>query len=332
MDEVDLLLHPLKSELNFPIGDKHPLDLSPERWTCAIHALDAVFFVERKAMSVPFQQSGRAHQILSELSLVIEEGYEQRALQRSPHLTLLNTDWYNSTMKPIMARWLLLWLEANHVAGVPSEQLEAYLASDGRRLVDTVWGEGVEAAAAKREAENATPPAETAEAERAARALRRLHVVMEQTLTSKAMQLLNIASEWLRTYLPHTISKIDRVSFGLLSSEEYKRLAVTEPHMPRSRLKLAIPFLGKDVPSQASEFAHPDIMYANPLRARARAHADAPWIRRMHTPYNRSMWRQCDFTTHPPLSGSLLMLTGCPSFPPARAASVSRCSHTAMRG
>ena len=61
MDEVDLLLHPLKSELNFPIGEKHPLDLSPERWTCAIHALDAVFYVERKAMSVPFHQSGRAH-------------------------------------------------------------------------------------------------------------------------------------------------------------------------------------------------------------------------------------------------------------------------------
>ena len=54
MDEVDLLLHPLKSELNFPIGDKHKLDFSPERWTCAIHALDAVFYLERKSMSVPF--------------------------------------------------------------------------------------------------------------------------------------------------------------------------------------------------------------------------------------------------------------------------------------
>ena len=30
--------------------------------------------------------------------------------------------------------------------------------------------------------------------------------------------------------------------------------------MPRSRLKLAIPFVGKDVPSRASEFAHPDII------------------------------------------------------------------------
>ena len=57
MDEVDLLLHPLKAELNFPIGEKHPLDFSPERWTCAIHALDAVFFLERKAMYSPTRGS-----------------------------------------------------------------------------------------------------------------------------------------------------------------------------------------------------------------------------------------------------------------------------------
>merc|ERR1719502_662217 len=117
MDEVDLLLHPLKAELNFPIGTKHPLDFSPERWTCAIHALDAVFYLERQAMSVPFHQSGRAHTILAELSTVIAEGYELRALQRSPHLVLLNVEWYHQTMRPVLARWMLLWLEANHVGG-----------------------------------------------------------------------------------------------------------------------------------------------------------------------------------------------------------------------
>ena len=37
-------------------------------------------------------------------------------------------------------------------------------------------------------------------------------------------------------------------------------MQAADPHTPRSRLKLAIPFLGKDVPSTASEFAHPDII------------------------------------------------------------------------
>lgn len=30
MDEVDMLLHPLRSELNFPFGRKEKLDMSPE--------------------------------------------------------------------------------------------------------------------------------------------------------------------------------------------------------------------------------------------------------------------------------------------------------------
>ena len=37
MDEVDLILHPLKSELNFPIGAKYPLDFNPLRWKLPIH-------------------------------------------------------------------------------------------------------------------------------------------------------------------------------------------------------------------------------------------------------------------------------------------------------
>ena len=183
MDEVDLLLHPLKAELNFPIGalalprmnlgrpsfgpsvafpalpphppcsrfhfrspsragTKHPLDFSPERWTCAIHALDAVFYLERKSMSVPFHQSGRAHRILEKLQAIIEEGYELRALQRSPHLVLLNVEWYHQAMRPIMAQWMMLWLEANHVAGLSSEQIEAYITSRAELVAGTHGSRG----------------------------------------------------------------------------------------------------------------------------------------------------------------------------------------------
>ena len=307
---MDLLLHPLKSELNFPIGDKFPLDLSPERWTCAIHALDAVFYVERKSMSVPFHQSGRAHTILAALSRVIEDGFERRALQRSPHLVLLNVEWYHAEMKPIMAQWMMLWLEANHVAGLSTEQIDAYLRSDGASLVGTEWDATTEDAAAADEREHPPPVYETREAQEAAKALRRLHALMRRRVAAKAMQCFNIAAEWLRTFLPHSLAKIDRVSFGLLSMEEYKRIsATTETQMPRSRLKLAIPFLGalpapsacrhrpearalqtrsyaralahtcalwpsraagKDVPSSASEFAHPGNGPTIELGARSR--------------------------------------------------------------
>ena len=49
------------------------------------------------------------------------------------------------------------------------------------------------------------------------------------------------------------------MSFGLLSTEECAATLEDDPLVPRSRLALAVPFIGKDVPSKSSEFAHPDI-------------------------------------------------------------------------
>jgi hypothetical protein len=49
MDEVDIILHPLKSELNWPLGLKEPLDFTYSRignglrWGLPSHLLDAVF-------------------------------------------------------------------------------------------------------------------------------------------------------------------------------------------------------------------------------------------------------------------------------------------------
>ncbi len=43
MDEVDTLLHPLRSELNVPLGGKTPIDLTGDRWDLPIHLLDLLF-------------------------------------------------------------------------------------------------------------------------------------------------------------------------------------------------------------------------------------------------------------------------------------------------
>lgn len=80
LDEVDLLLHPLKSELHWPIGVKRPLDFTrpapttqhhqleedPEletglRWKIPWHVLDAIFFAQQttapRRLAVPFGNS-----------------------------------------------------------------------------------------------------------------------------------------------------------------------------------------------------------------------------------------------------------------------------------
>ena len=111
LDEVDLILHPLKSELNFPMGEKHDLDVSEqgERWDLPIHLFDAIFCATA-GRATSFEQRGMAVDILNRLSAVFEDGYKRRALQRLPHVTLLNPGYYHGTIKPILAEWAYLWL------------------------------------------------------------------------------------------------------------------------------------------------------------------------------------------------------------------------------
>jgi hypothetical protein len=224
MDEVDLILHPLKSELNFPIGAKHDLDFNPLRWKLPVHILDAVFYSERGniSKSLGFRDSNRAKSILEELKVVIDEGYRIKALQRSPHIVLLNPAFYDSSMKPIIAKWILLWLETQHFIGISEENMHKYIlygAKDDEALAHDV-----------------------------------------NSLAPKFKKMLNLSRDWLRSFLPHVLKKIDRVSFGILSKEDCDRALKEDPNMPITRAKLAIPFVGKDVPSRSSEFAHPDVI------------------------------------------------------------------------
>lgn len=78
----------------------------------------------------------------------------------------------------------------------------------------------------------------------------------------KHFKLLNLCADWLSTFLPHSLSKIDRVTFGIMTADDKKRALESDPFMPRTRWKLAIPFVSKDVPSRSSEFAHPDVVIA----------------------------------------------------------------------
>jgi hypothetical protein len=84
--------------------------------------------------------------------------------------------------------------------------------------------------------------------------------VIAHVTSAMHKKLLNLCHNWLSTFLPHCLAKVNRVSFGLLSADDCKAALAADPHVPRSRLKLAVPFVGKDVPSKSSEFAHPDVI------------------------------------------------------------------------
>ena len=142
----------------------------------------------------------------------------------TPHLVLLSKPYYHETIKPLLAEWSMLWLRTKHLTGLESEYIKEYLLKGSKS------------------SQKCTESVRT-------------------NLSDVHIKLLNITHDWLRSFLPHVISKINRVKFGLLKKEDVERSSVRAGHqIPKSRRMLAVPFVGKDVPSDASEFSHPDIV------------------------------------------------------------------------
>ena len=76
--------------------------------------------------------------------------------------------------------------------------------------------------------------------------------------------MLNLGHDWLSSILPHVLGKIDRISFGLLSKRDLENMQNAQP---LSRQLCAVPFMGKDVPSGAAEFAQPDCLIGSTVLA-----------------------------------------------------------------
>ena len=239
MDEVDLLLHPLKSELNFPIGEKQPYDMSEggDRWNLPIFVLDFVFIHSCNGASSSFDYSFVLDMFPEEVKAceqkmiqAIEDGYQHLALQRCPHLVLLSTKWYNQTLKPILVTWLSLWVEMKS-RSPPDDHPTAVV----HHAV----------------AEKFLAEANIGTAQSIARAQQAGGV------SDQCLKLLTLGREWILTFVPHCLSKVNRVSYGLLRQHDLKSMPAT---MAVARKVVAVPFVGKDVPSKAAEFAHPEVL------------------------------------------------------------------------
>ena len=236
LDEVDLLLHPLKSELNWPLGVKEALDLtlppkdSPGkedgtrkwtglRWQLSFHLMDAILYCWNKKTTFDYSDNASAARVLSALFSALETGVAEKIVQGTPHLVLVDRQFYNKTLKNIFAQWILVWLADKGVAGLPQASILTYIqkaGASGKEILTAV----------------------------------------KKSCSDHSLKLLNLAHTLLSSILPHVLGKIDRVGFGLLDDE----YLVSHKSEPVSRKLLAVPFVGKDVPSTQSEFSHPDVV------------------------------------------------------------------------
>ena len=76
LDEVDMILHPLKSELNWPLGKRKPLDYGASRWAVPFHLIDALFYCTDRQMPEAWKTNGTAQALLTRLEGVVSLGLE----------------------------------------------------------------------------------------------------------------------------------------------------------------------------------------------------------------------------------------------------------------
>ena len=82
---------------------------------------------------------------------------------------------------------------------------------------------------------------------------------VEEAVGPRGMQMLNLSAAWLSHLLAHCLSKVSRVGFGLLQPRDMNKIGGADA-ISETRKLVAIPFKGKDSPSPAAEFAHPDVL------------------------------------------------------------------------
>eukprot|EP00930_Biecheleria_cincta_P042954 TRINITY_DN29551_c0_g1_i1.p1 TRINITY_DN29551_c0_g1~~TRINITY_DN29551_c0_g1_i1.p1 ORF type:complete len:4122 (-),score=701.34 TRINITY_DN29551_c0_g1_i1:256-12621(-) len=235
LDEVDLLLDPLRSELNWPLGRRYPLDLSGPggvsgkgtsrqnrsvRYTLPFNLLDAVFAAATGCPEIAPTATRRDAQIaLGALAEAIKIGRRELKVQVTPHFVLLSREFYMEAMLPHLADWAAVLVE---------EHLEGRLAFTDLKSV-----------------------------------LRRVSPdspVRQQlrTASQQALKTLNLTIRWLHDLMPYLLSKVHRVSYGLLTGRDLD-VACHDAATPMSRKLLAVPFVGKDAPGASAEFSDPDV-------------------------------------------------------------------------
>ena len=272
IDEVDLVLHPLRSELNFPIGELVPLDLDlkpgtieepeldaemtketeqtklagtngkkelqpgTERWTLPLHLIDALFHADGQPMAK--QTKERFGEKASELLTSGHKKCLQEVIRRG-------VEAYSISRVPHLVLLDKAFYDANMA---PTFARWALLWYNDQPCVAKVQVSETDLQTGlvrwlhlPRPPSTPQPPlvAPNSPAADADTDVIEADAVATAYLTlvngTRAMALLNLCRKWVRALLPHVISKRNRVDYGLLSDDDAIRLGLLSEEEEKQR-------------------------------------------------------------------------------------------------
>jgi hypothetical protein len=138
--------------------------------------------------------------LIEEIRDAVTEGINTNAIQSVPHFVLLRRSFYTSRLLNPLTRWVVMWAMAKGITGMTEDQCFGY-------IISGTTGNGGAVGAD-------------------------LSIAVSQ-LSPEYVKLLNLCHIWVTSLLPHILSKIHCVSFGLLSPEELTRQTTLNPTMPK---------------------------------------------------------------------------------------------------
>jgi hypothetical protein len=145
--------------------------------------------------------------LLRKLKNIIEQGTKVAVIQITPHIILIDHSFYWNSILPLLAMWLIPWLQSKGLSGVEQEKLMSFLLHN-----DII----------QKEQNQKSKPIEQNNDSLEVGITPSLHSLnttskksnQPQTflfwnnLSSEAKKILNLSHLWIWSYLPHVLSKV----------------------------------------------------------------------------------------------------------------------------
>lgn len=280
IDELDSVLHPLRSALNYPTGPRMPLPIGAPRWRLALHLVQVTVAAARVAAVAATAHDvdrhvaalhslcggSTARAACDSLVSALRAGAASSGLLLAPELLVLQAPLYASTLAQPLAGVALSWLER-----CPDLLVGDDMRSWRRRLGAAAGSAGSRGAADAATRQVAVYIASPPSASLAARKDAELDVAsITAALRPDSIAAINLAQRLVTAILPHALSKQVDVHYGLLRFDlSGRECPDTHRREPLGRRLLAVPFTARFQPSLAADFADADVRAVNTCLAYA---------------------------------------------------------------